>query len=65
MSSADVTNLQASLDAKAPTSHTHAISEVTNLQTELNGKAASSHTHVIGRSYGAANSTRWENPNRP
>ena len=42
------------VDAKAPTSHTHAIANVTDLQTELDalqtgidGKAPTSHTHTI------------------
>jgi hypothetical protein len=33
-----ITNLQTSLDGKAPTSHTHAIGDVTNLQTSLDAK---------------------------
>ena len=37
------------LNAKANTSHTHAISDVTNLQTTLDGKAAASHTHTVGQ----------------
>jgi len=36
------------LDGKAPTVHTHTISQVTGLQTALDGKAALVHTHVIG-----------------
>lgn len=56
---ADTTGLQAALDGKAATSHTHVkanitdfahthpISEVTNLQTSLDGKAATVHTHAI------------------
>lgn len=35
------TDLQAALDAKANTSHSHAISDVTGLQTALDGKASS------------------------
>lgn len=35
---ADIAGLQAALDAKAATSHTHAISGVTGLQTALDGK---------------------------
>jgi hypothetical protein len=42
-----ITDLQTSLDGKAPLSHGHPISAITNLQTSLDGKAASSHTHVI------------------
>lgn len=45
---ADVTGLQAGLDAKAASSHTHAISGVNGLQAALDGKAASAHTHAIG-----------------
>lgn len=44
---ADVTNLQTTLDGKAPSNHTHAISGVTGLQTALDGKAAVTHTHQI------------------
>jgi hypothetical protein len=43
----DVSNLQASLDAKANTVHSHAISDVTNLQTTLDGKTNVGHTHTI------------------
>ena len=42
-----ITNLQSTLDGKAPTSHSHAISDITNLQTTLDGKAPTSHTHAI------------------
>ena len=42
-----ITDLQTSLDGKAPVSHGHPISAITNLQTSLDGKAASSHTHAI------------------
>jgi hypothetical protein len=42
-----ITNLQTTLDGKAPTSHTHAIGDITNLQTSLDGKAPTSHTHTI------------------
>jgi hypothetical protein len=44
---ADVTNLQTTLDGKAPTMHSHAIADVTNLQTSLDGKAPTSHIHAI------------------
>ena len=37
------------LDAKANSSHTHAISEITSLQSTLNGKANASHTHTISQ----------------
>jgi hypothetical protein len=43
------TATQTALNAKANTSHTHAISDVTNLQTTLDGKAAASHTHTVGQ----------------
>lgn len=43
---ADVTGLQAALDAKAALSHTHPQSDVTNLVSDLAGKAASVHTHA-------------------
>lgn len=60
---ADVTSLQAALDGKSPTSHTHtpasigaaatahthAIADVTNLQTTLDGKSATSHTHTAAQ----------------
>lgn len=44
----DVPGLQAALDAKAATSHTHTIANVTSLQTALDSKAAASHTHDAG-----------------
>ena len=49
---ANVTGLQATLDAiatdKAPTVHTHTISDITSLTNELASKAGISHTHTIG-----------------
>lgn len=51
--------VQAALNNKAASNHSHAISDVTNLQDALNGKAASSHTHNYAGSSsagGAANS---------
>jgi hypothetical protein len=42
-----ITNLQTTLDGKAPTSHTHTIANITNLQTTLDGKAPTSHNHAI------------------
>jgi hypothetical protein len=42
----DQIDLQAALDAKADSSHTHIINDVTGLQTELDGKADVSHTHT-------------------
>lgn len=39
--------LQAKLDAKADTSHTHQLNEVSGLQQKLNGKADTSHTHAL------------------
>lgn len=42
---ADQTDLQTALNAKAASSHTHAISDVTSLQTSLDGKAATGHNH--------------------
>jgi Phage tail repeat like/Chaperone of endosialidase len=44
----DVTNLQTTLDGKAPTSHTHAISGVTGLQTALDGKLATTGGSISG-----------------
>jgi hypothetical protein len=50
---ANVTGLQAALDAKAAASHVHTIANVTGLQTALDGKQASGsyaaavHTHAI------------------
>jgi hypothetical protein len=44
--------LQAALDAKAATSHTHAIGDTTGLQAALDAKAAASHTHAIGDTTG-------------
>lgn len=49
---ADVTDLQTTLDGKAPTIHSHAIADVTNLQTTLDGKAPTSHTHAIADTTG-------------
>lgn len=49
---ADVTGLQAALDAKAASSHSHAISDTTGLQTALDAKAASSHSHAISDTTG-------------
>ena len=43
---ADVSGLQAALDAAGGGPHTHPISDVVNLQTTLDGKAASAHTHA-------------------
>lgn len=40
------------LNAKAATSHTHAVSDVANLQTTLDGKAATSHTHAVSDTTG-------------
>ncbi|CAB4160638.1 Phage tail repeat like [uncultured Caudovirales phage] len=39
-------NLQAVLNGKAASVHTHAISDVTGLQAALDGKAPTSHTHT-------------------
>jgi hypothetical protein len=44
---ADVTSLQAALDAKAASSHTHAIADSTGLQAALDAKAPTSHSHAI------------------
>jgi hypothetical protein len=44
---ANVTGLQAALDAKASTSHTQAISTVTGLQAALDAKASTTHTQAI------------------
>ena len=43
----DVTGLQSALDAKAASSHSHAVSDVTGLQSALDAKAASSHSHAV------------------
>jgi hypothetical protein len=42
-----ISGLQGALDGKAPTSHTHAITDITGLQGALDGKAPTSHTHAI------------------
>jgi hypothetical protein len=42
-----ITGLQAALDAKSPTSHTHAIALIEGLQAALNAKSPTSHTHAI------------------
>lgn len=39
--------VQTQLDAKAASTHSHAISDVTALQTALDAKAAASHSHAI------------------
>jgi microcystin-dependent protein len=39
------TDLQAALNAKAASSHAHAIADTTNLQAALDGKAAAAHNH--------------------
>ena len=39
--------LQAQVNSKSNTGHTHTISDVTNLQSSLDGKANTSHTHTI------------------
>lgn len=39
--------VQSQLDAKAPLSHTHTISQVVGLQAALDSKAADSHSHAI------------------
>ena len=44
--------IQAQINGKAATSHSHAISDVTSLQTALDGKAATSHTHAISDTTG-------------
>jgi hypothetical protein len=41
----DQTDLQAALDGKSPTGHTHAQSDVTGLDTALAGKSDTGHTH--------------------
>ena len=47
LSIAKTSGLQAALDGKAASVHTHAIADVTGLQTALNGKAPLVHTHAI------------------
>ena len=42
----DVTNLQSTLDGKAPSTHSHSISDVTNLQSTLDGKAPNTHNQA-------------------
>lgn len=43
----DVTSLQANLDSKSNTGHTHTISNITSLQTTLDGKSNVDHGHAI------------------
>lgn len=50
----DVTNLQSTLDDKAPASHTHSIANVTNLQSTLNAKQATPSTATALPSSGTA-----------
>lgn len=42
-----VNSLQSAINGKAPSSHTHEISNVTNLQTTLDEKSIKSHTHTV------------------
>ena len=44
---AQIEGLQAALDGKAASVHTHAINDITNLQSALDGKAEEEHTHVM------------------
>ena len=44
---AQIDGLQAALDGKAASVHTHAINDITNLQAALDGKAEKEHTHVM------------------
>jgi hypothetical protein len=41
----DLANALTLIDGKAPTSHSHSISDITGLQTALDGKSDTSHTH--------------------
>lgn len=43
----DVSNLQANLNSKADTSHTHTISDIDGLLSSLSSKADATHTHSI------------------
>ena len=43
------TATQTALNAKASTTHSHAIADVTNLQPSLDGKAPTSHTHTAAQ----------------
>jgi len=44
---ATIIGLQASLDSKSNTGHSHLISDIDSLQSNLNGKANSAHSHYI------------------
>jgi Phage tail repeat like/Major tropism determinant N-terminal domain len=44
---ATVIGLQAGLDSKSNTGHSHLISDIDSLQSNLNGKANSAHSHYI------------------
>ena len=44
---AQIEGLQAALDGKAASVHTHAINDITDLQSALDGKAEEEHTHVM------------------
>jgi hypothetical protein len=48
----DQADLQAELNAKSDTGHTHIIANVTGLQAALDGKASAVHTHVISDTTG-------------
>ena len=43
-----IATINAALQGKSNTGHTHAISDVMDLQTALNGKSDTGHTHAIG-----------------
>lgn len=45
-------DLQAALDAKAASAHSHAVADTTGLQAALDGKAAAAHNHAIADSTG-------------
>lgn len=49
---AHISGLQAALDGKSASVHTHVIGDTTGLQAALDGKAATGHTHVIGDTTG-------------
>lgn len=42
-----IDGLQAALEGKAASDHTHIINDITNLQAALDGKAEEEHTHVM------------------
>jgi hypothetical protein len=56
-----ITGLQAALDAKSPTTHTHAIAIIAGLQAALDAKSPTSHTHMPDAWQDVSLNTSWSN----